>query len=273
MKTNPLLSFFAILIIALAIFLLNMTFAPKIPKTTIMALRIALIVLFYIVWRVLARKEETSVKNIAFTIMVINLAFLIVSFFTIDLLGIKLGSPKGIALAKLSDSVIISFVLIISFVIGGFKLKNIYLTKGKFALGFIIGIISFILMGYLAFITTKQPIGSEFLRNNLVWIFIFVFSNGFMEELLFRGIFLNQLNNFLKPAWTIVLTSIVFACAHLQASYTPDVLFFTGITLILGMIWGFLMHYTRSIIASMLFHSGSDLMIIVPIYYSLGVTG
>ena len=94
-----------------------------------------------------------------------------------------------------------------------------------------------------------------------------------MEELLFRGIFIKQLNNFLKPAWTIILTAIVFAATHLQVTYTPDVLFFALIVLILGVIWGFLIHYTKSIIASVLFHAGADLLIIVPTYLSLVANG
>ena len=273
MRTNRLLSFFTILIIVLAEFLLNMTFAPKISWTAMIIVRIALFVLFFMVWRVLSKKKESTAKNIAFTLMVVNLAFFIVSFFTANLWGLNLESAKGIALAKLSDSFIISIVLIISFIIGGFQLKDIYLTKGKLALGLMIGIVSFIIMGYLAIISTKHPLGTEFLSKNLVWIFLFVISNGFMEELLFRGIFLKQLNNILKPVWTIALTSIVFALAHLQVNYTPDILFFTGILLILGMIWGFLMYYTQSIIASMLFHAGADLMIIMPVLYSFGVTG
>jgi membrane protease YdiL (CAAX protease family) len=50
-------------------------------------------------------------------------------------------------------------------------------------------------------------------------------------------------------------------------------LFFIGVILILGLIWGFMMHYTRSLLASVLFHAGADLMIIIPIYSSFGIQG
>lgn len=272
MKTNKLLSFFPVLIIVLAVFILNMTFAGKISGTILMAIRIVLIGLFFTTWKLFNRKKQTHAKNLAFTLMVVSLAFFFVSFFTTDLWNLNLESAKGIALAKLSDSFFICLVLISSFLIGGYKLKDIYLTKGKFSLGLIIGFFIFILMGYLAINNPEQPIESGFLSKNILWILLFIFSNAFMEELLFRGIFLKQLNCFLKPVWTIILTAIVFAAAHLQVTYTPDVLFFTGIVLILGLIWGFLMHYTKSIIASMLFHAGADLMIIIPIYSSFGVS-
>ena len=139
MKPNKLLSFFPVLIILLAVFMLNMTFAPKISGGIMITIRILLIALFFTAWRILHRKKETHAESIAFTLMVINLAFFIVSFFTTDLWNLNLESPKG----------------------------------------------------------------------------------------------------------------IVF---------------------ILGLIWGFLMYFSRSIIASLLFHAGADLMIIIPIYSSFGVS-
>jgi hypothetical protein len=77
--------------------------------------------------------------KLAFTLMVVNIAFFVVSFFTAELWSLDLKSAKGSALMKFSDSFIISSVLIFSFLIGGYKLKDIYLTKGRLALGLIIG--------------------------------------------------------------------------------------------------------------------------------------
>ena len=121
MQSNKLLSFFLVLIIVLAVFMLNMTFAGKIPGTVLMVIRMILIALFFTTWRLFHRKKETHAKNLAFTLMVVNLAFFTVSFFTTDLWNLNLESAKGIALAKLSDGFIISLVLIFSFLIGGFQ--------------------------------------------------------------------------------------------------------------------------------------------------------
>ncbi len=273
MKTNKLLSFFLILFIVLTVFFLNMTFAGMISEKILMVIRIVLTTLFFTAWRLFHRKKQTNAKNLAFTLMAVNLAFFIVSFFTVDLWNLNLESARGIALAKLNDSFFICLVLIFSFLIGGYKLKDLYLAKGRLTIGLIIGFLAFVIMGCLALNNPEQPIDSVFLSRNLLWILLFVFSNGFMEELLFRGIFLKQLNNMFKPIWSIILTAIVFAASHMQVTYTPDVLIFVGIVLILGLIWGFLMHYTKSIIASMLFHAGADLMIIIPVYSSFGVNG
>lgn len=273
MKTKKILTFFSVLLIVLAVFFLNMTFISKIPGRLLMSIRIGLVLLFFAAWIFFKWKKQAHFKNLAFTLMVINLAFFIVSFFTADLWNLNLETARGIALIKLSDSFFICLVLIIPFLLGGYKLREIYLTKGRLSMGLIIGLISFILMGYFALNTLEQPIESNFIKRNILWILLFIFSNAFMEELLFRGIFLKQLNDLFTPFWAIFLTAFVFGAAHLQVTYTSDTIIFSGIVFLLGLAWGFLMHYTKSIIASFFFHAGADLLIILPVYSSFGVTG
>jgi len=270
MNSNKPLAFFTILVIMLTVFLLNMTFAYKISGHTLLFTRFAFVVVFYSAWRIFSAKGKSHTGDITFALMAVNLAFFTVSFFTPGLWNLNLASAKGLAFAKLSDSVVICLVLLVSFLTAGYKPGSMFLAKGRLTPGLVIGITAFILMAFVAIKTNAQPIGNDFVRRNLIWILIFVFSNACMEELLFRGIFLHPANNFMKPVWAVVLTSIVFAAAHLQVTYTPDVVLFSGITFVLAIAWGFLMLYTKSILASMLFHAGSDLVIILPIYYSFG---
>jgi membrane protease YdiL (CAAX protease family) len=273
MKSNNPASIIFSFVVILAVFLLNMTFSGLISGSVLLLTRILLAAFFGAAIIVFQIRKQPNARRLAFTLMIVNLAFFIVSFFTTGFWGLDLETAKGIAFAKLSDSVIISAVLIVAFLVGGYKLKDIYLRRGKLGAGLIIGLLSFVLMGFMAMNNPDQTMQDGFLQKNIAWILIFVFSNAFMEELLFRGIFLKQLNNIMKPGWSILLTSLVFASAHLQVNYTPDVLSFVGITLVLGAIWGFLMQYTKSIIASILFHAGADLLIIIPIYASFGVQG
>jgi membrane protease YdiL (CAAX protease family) len=273
MKPRTPLAVFLTFIILLVVFLLNMTLVPKIPAHYLLFTRVMLIAFFGAGIVLFKIKKMDNARRLSFTLMTITLAFLIVSFFTTSFWGIDLETPKGIAYAKLSDSVVICLVLIVSFLIGGYKLKDIYLAKGKLGAGLLVGLLTFFLMGLLAIYNPDQPIEKDFLLENLHWMLIFVLSNAFLEELLFRGILLKQLGKYMKHVWAIVLTSVVFAAAHLQVTYTSDVLFLVGVVLVLGLIWGFIMHYTRSILASVLFHAGADLMIIIPIYSNFGVQG
>ena len=267
-KTLKTLEFFAILIIMLAV---TMTLFTPIPNNIKLIIRVIFIILFLISWGFFYKKNLITAKDLTFAFLALNLAFLIVSFFTSDFLGLQMENSKGLALSKLSESLIISLVLILSFIFGGYKLKSIYLTKGRLIPGLIIGILVFVVFGYLAIYNPQQRIELNFLRKNFVWILIFVFANGFMEELIFRSIFLKKLNQYMKPVWSIILTSICFAAPHLTFNYTPDVFYFFGIVFVLGMICGYAMYYTRSIIAPMLIHAGADLLIILPIFISYGV--
>jgi len=271
MIRNKSLFFVLTLVILLGVFLLNMTFEGSVPGPLLKIIRAAFIIVFLSGWIVLKKKGRRQVSDLYFTLMTINLAFLVVSFFTIDLWRLDIETSRGIALAKMSDSIIISAVVITGLAIGGFRLKDIYITSGKLIPGLLIGVVSFLILGFLAIKNPEAPISTYFIKANLAWILIFVLFNGFMEELIFRGIFLKQLNYFIKPFWSILLTAIVFGAAHLQVTYTTEVLFFAGITLVLGLIWGFLIHYTKSLLASVLFHAGADLLIIIPIYASYGV--
>ena len=269
MKASKILESFMILIIMLAV---SMTLFTPIPYNIKLIIRITLIVIFFITWGLLYKKNLTTAKDLTFTLLILNLAFFIVSFFSSAFWNLQMESSKGFALSKLSDSLIISLVIILSFMFGGYKLKSIYLAKGRLILGISVGIIFFIVFGYLAINNPQFKMEADFLKENYPWILIFVFANGFMEELIYRGIFLKKLNQVMKPVWSIILTSICFATPHLTVNYAEDIFFFFGIVFVLGMITGFAMYYTRSIIAPMLIHAGADLMIILPVFASYGVT-
>lgn len=268
MKTNKIYTFLLLLVVLLVV---CFTLFSPIPSNTKLIIRIILLGLSFASWRIFDKKNLTSAKDIAFAIMALNLAFLIVSFFTSGFWNLDMETSKGFALSKLSDGVIISLVLIVSFVVGGYQLKSIYLTKGRLIRGLLMGAFFFILFAYLALNNPEEMPALGFLRSNYIWILVFVFANGFMEELIFRGIFLKKLNQYFKPLWSIILTAVCFAAPHLMVMYKTDTLIFAGVVFVLGMICGYAMHYSKSILAPTLIHAGADLMIIIPVFASYGV--
>jgi uncharacterized protein len=90
-----------------------------------------------------------------------------------------------------------------------------------------------------------------------------------MEELVFRGLFLGRYEPLLGKWLTILSTALVFTLAHAQVSYTTPVGFLV-VLFGLAIAWGWLMHKTGSLWGSALFHAGADLLIILPIFSSLG---
>lgn len=270
MKTNKL---FEYLVIPAVILLVCMTFFTSIPSTLKLLIRTFFLIVFFILWRYFSRRNQTEARDLSFALLALNLAFLIAMPFTSDFWNLNQETSKGFALIKLSDSFIICSIIIVSFLVAGYTLKNLYITKGRLIAGLVAGILFFLLFGYLALNNPQQKPEAGFVSKFWPWILIFVIANGLMEELIFRGALLERLNAFFKPFWSILLTSVCFAAPHLTVIYQPNVILFSGIVFILGMVCGYAMQYTKSIIAPMLIHAGADLMIIIPVFASYGVSG
>jgi len=144
-----------------------------------------------------------------------------------------------------------------------FPLPSFYLTAGKLGLGLGIGSVGFLLFAIGAWIQGRQlKIRAETYRRILPWVLLFVFANGFMEELWFRALFLGPLTTLVGPIAAIVLTAAVFALSHIGVTYMEkeERLRFLMVLFPLGLAWGACFHFTGSIIAATLFHAGADLM-------------
>ena len=103
------------------------------------------------------------------------------------------------------------------------------------------------------------------------FVALFVLSNAFMEELLFRGLFLGRYEPLMGKWLALFSTALAFTLAHMQVTYAPDMAFFLLVTFVLSLVWGWLMQKTGSLWGSVLFHAGADVTLILPIFISLGV--
>jgi len=88
-----------------------------------------------------------------------------------------------------------------------------------------------------------------------------------IEEFVFRGFILNELSKRLSAGKANVVQSILFSLNHLPWLYalglfrSPTILFFRLVFLALfGMVSGFLVKNTRSLIPSILFHAINNLL-------------
>jgi len=259
---------FLALILLLLTFLLNMTFSGLIPFKSLQITRSAIVIIFFILAG--TSKIGKSYQSIFKALGLITLSFFLLSFFSIEFLGERMDSPRGLALAKFSDSLIIVAVVLIGMFSTGVKRSDLFLSKGRFGPGITIGLVAFTLMTLIAFMKPGSELNYNFLSSNYLWISLYIFSNAFMEELIFRGVFFKDLKKIMSPFWMIAITSIVFGLAHMQIGYSTDIATLVIITFIFGIIWGSLIYYTRSLIASILFHAGADLVLIMPIFDSFG---
>ena len=98
------------------------------------------------------------------------------------------------------------------------------------------------------------------------WILVFVLANATMEEILFRGLFLRKLEPIAGKFVANLLVAFVFTLLHGAANYTADQYLFLAILFPLALTWGYIMQKTDAVWASILFHAGMDIPIILGIF-------
>ncbi len=186
-----------------------------------------------------------------------------------DILNINL-TPEGMALKMFISTIVVIFPILLLMYLANQKYASLFLQKGRLKLGLFIGIFSFI--GCWVFVLLSIASGNFpttiFYAENLSlkrvtpwipWISIITLLNGIREELWFRGVFLKRYESLLGSKPANVLQAIVFSLYHVGASYTPEIIGLLVITLGLGLIFGYLMQKTDSLLASVLFHAAMDI--------------
>jgi uncharacterized protein len=208
-------------------------------------------------------------------------AFFIAAFalFLDFLLNIPSNTITGFFLDMLASTSIIVSVIILLTKVSGNSLGSIFLKKGKIKIGVIVGVVGFLIFAIGSIPLSEALFGGQNLTLARVlawlpWIIPIVLLNGVREELLYRGLFLKKYENALGAKTANLLQAIIFSLSHSVAgvgpnTYTPFIWALVLFTFILGLVWGYLMQRTDSIIGSVLFHAGTDIPVFLGIFSSL----
>jgi len=174
-----------------------------------------------------------------------------------------------------STSIIVSVIVILTRVSSN-SWGSIFLRKGNLRLGLISGLIGFFFFALTAipasqYLFQGQNLGLDRVTAWLPWILPIVLLNGVREELLYRGLFLKKFEPELGLKASNLLQAIIFSLSHSVAGiglngYTPYVWALVLFTFFLGLVWGYIMQRTDSMIGSILFHSGTDIPIFLGIF-------
>lgn len=180
----------------------------------------------------------------------------------LDLFRVSAESAPGLALGKLVDVVLrLGPILAVVWLAGG-SLSSLYVRRGNLKWSLSIGLLA--LANLLA---TALAVGASNGRDlavvfaSLPWWFAFALMNAFMEEIWYRGLFLERVQPAVGAAGAIWLTTLFFATSHLLATYIAPsgVLIFGIITFTLGCAWALLMQKTNTLWGSVIFHLAADL--------------
>jgi membrane protease YdiL (CAAX protease family) len=148
---------------------------------------------------------------------------------------------------------------------------SIYVRRGRFGRAYLIGIVGFVafyVLTYRALSHTRfMPVRGAFDFRRYLGLtpalLATVAANGFLEELMFRGLLMSKLNLAFGPYMSTFVQAVVFASWHLGVGYTSSVLVFVVLIVFpLGLLGGYLTRSSGSIFPASLFHAGADM----PIY-------
>jgi len=187
-------------------------------------------------------------------------------------------TPGNPLASTISGSVIVQVVeVVITLVVvvgltkaAGGSLGSIYLRWGSFGRALIIGIAGFAFFYGLfvihpasQFFPAHGPMTTSRVLALTPALLTVVLGNGFLEELVFRGLFLRKYESVFGPYLANAVQAAIFALAHVGVSYTPFALLFVALIVFpLGLLLGYLMRSSNGIVAGTLFHAGAD----IPIY-------
>ncbi|MCJ7693825.1 MAG: CPBP family intramembrane metalloprotease [Anaerolineaceae bacterium] len=240
--------------------------------------RIGLIIVLLIL--VLTSKKSKALEK--YQPIMIGLLILLVAvslswisgIYLLSYIGVNDRTPAGFSLIKLNESVLSIAMVILLTKMSGFDMGSIYIQKGNLKKGLSIGLIAFGIAAIGApFIAPvlfqAQGLTVDRVLKWLPWIFIFVFANAALEEILYRGLFLRKLEPFFGKFFSSFLIAFVFTALHLGVSYTVNQYIFLVILVPLALVWGWIMQKTDSVWGSILFHAGMDIPVILGILSNL----
>ncbi len=196
------------------------------------------------------------------------------SVYMLEYLGVNGDTPAGYALLKLNEFAVVVGVVVLLTRLSGCSLGSIYIQKGKLKLGLMIGLVSF----FVCVAGSIPMAGLLFKAEGLTlarilpwapWLLIFVLANAAQEELLCRGLFLRKLQPFFGSFLSICLIAFVFTLLHRGVTYTSSEAIFLAVLVPLALAWGYIMQKTDSIWASVLFHAGTDIPIMLGIFSTM----
>lgn len=232
--------------------------------------RIVIFLFFGLFWVLFRQIQQLQTyKQVASGFLVASAAFLVGSFVS-DGLGKLIGgstsSLAGVAMLKLSEMLpLVVTILVLNKILGN-DLGEVYIKKGKLGLSLLIGIITMIVFVVIFYFQTQaQNIPVAEILPEVPWILFFGLSNGLLEELHFRGLFLKKFEPFLGKNLSNLAIAIFFAMVHVEIEYSPDIIQFLIIVFFLGLGWGYLTQKTDTLWGSVLSHAGADFLAIAGI--------
>jgi membrane protease YdiL (CAAX protease family) len=224
------------------------------------------------VW--LCRRQKSGLFQVTFAFFIMSFSFLML--YLLDFSGLFARTTvTGEFVFQLTNATAIIISILLLTRISGISMRETYVQKGRLRIGLIVGVGTFLSIMILVLVfptglSTLFYIRGDMTREKALSlmpiVIVYVLSNGFREELWFRGIFLKKFEPFIGASLSNIATSFVFAWAHVGVNYTPVLPVVLGITFSLGVAFAYMMQKTDSIIGPAIFHAAMDIPAVLAIF-------
>jgi uncharacterized protein len=180
-------------------------------------------------------------------------------------------SVRGTVVVALDELVLTVLAVLAVLLISRRSLASISVRRGRFGRAYVIGIVGMVGFYVLTFRALSRsrflPVHGTFDLGRYLGLtpalLVAVAANGFLEELMFRGLLMSRLNLAFGPYLATFIQAAIFASWHIGVTYAASALVLAVLFAFpLGLIGGYLTRSSGSIIPSSLFHAGAD----IPIY-------
>ena len=174
----------------------------------------------------------------------------------------------GSVLAQIGGTLLLAVPIVALTLASGRNLREIFIAKPQSLWPLVVAVIVFLAFWFIAlcgrtvsFFPIHGALTTARFLSFTPALVLLVLLNGFREELWFRALFLNKYGRLLGPAIANILAAVIFTSFHVEVKYAASVVVFLVYTLVIGLIAGTLMQRSSSLLASTIFHAGTDIPI------------
>lgn len=258
------------------VFVLGLNYLRFIPENLQDAYKFALPLLFLVAY-IVSQKVLPDQKVVFLAYFLVSLGWILDYYLTgeiVKLLSLDKGTVSGFAFTMVISTLLVTAPVITGWLLAGQELSSIYLQGWQNRWGILVGLAGLILFGGLGVLQAlNEGLTFNIIMAAIPMALVFSLANGFREELVYRAVFLKHFQANIGLIATIIVTTLVFAAAHINVSYSPaDLVVFALVLVIIGIVGSLIMVKTGSLVGAVLFHAGADVLLIMGLLSSHQLT-
>lgn len=249
------------------IFILGLNLLNLVPGKFRDSYKIVLPIILLIIYFV-SQRHFPNQKSIFLAFFLVSVGWTLDFYLTgiiKDLFSLNTKKLSGLAYTMVISTMLVSAPVIIGWLISGQNLTSIFIDGNPKIWGIVLGNVGLIFFGGLGvFQSLGQGLTIKVIGAAIPLALVFSLANGFREELVYRAVFLKGFQEKIGVVLAVIVTTLVFTIAHIDVNYTPANMIVFGVVLVLiGVVGSLIMMKTGSLIGSVLFHAGADVLLIM----------